>query len=453
MDSLRSLTRWIGHSAQDTDKEEKFDPRVHLCYLPPQKKISMQDLLLQPSPTASPIAGTTPFSLLSPKGVRAYRKALFQQEIIDQCASSPFPGTLVLRNAVKHSQFIKDFWTHPETMRIVSDACGVPLEIVMPTEIAHTNIQVEGATISEMTSNLKVEPSVEQLDLTPEDRAYDPLKDESSIIPWHYDSYPYVCVLMLSETHGMVGGETYIKKGNGEAQKVEGPKMGYAVMLQGGEVEHLAARAKGVKERISTITSYRSKVPNVYDSSYLSNVRPYADLGSLYPGWAQYRLRKLRDEITHSLSKLESQHGSCFQPEELQSIIVRQIDYMQQTSRQMVPVEYHDRILKKYGKAVYYNVSAIWKAVQSLPEFESLASSADQRRAWMPESAYWFDLQTTIERIRLGQPLQSNFGFRPWTESRKYYMGDELLRQGLNEVFLDWLGFSGLWDLYSASIK
>jgi hypothetical protein len=152
----------------------------------------MQDLLLQPSPTASPIAGTTPFSLLSPKGVRAYRKALFQQEIIDQCASSPFPGTLVLRNAVKHSQFIKDFWTHPETMRIVSDACGVPLEIVMPTEIAHTNIQVEGATISEMTSNLKVEPSVEQLDLTPEDRAYDPLKDESSIIPWQYVSI-YLC--------------------------------------------------------------------------------------------------------------------------------------------------------------------------------------------------------------------------------------------------------------------
>ena len=26
---------------------------------------------------------------------------------------------------------------------------------------------------------------------------------------------------MLSDTEGMIGGETYIKKGNGEAQKVE----------------------------------------------------------------------------------------------------------------------------------------------------------------------------------------------------------------------------------------
>jgi len=54
----------------------------------------------------------------------------------------------------------------------------------MPIEIGHTNIQVEGTTITEMSSNLTVEPSVEKLDLSPEDRAYDPLKDKSSIIPW-----------------------------------------------------------------------------------------------------------------------------------------------------------------------------------------------------------------------------------------------------------------------------
>lgn len=144
----------------------------------------MQDLLLKQSATASSIAGTTPFPLLSPIGVRAYRKALFQQNVIDKCASSPFPGTLVLRDTVKQSQFIRDLWTHPETMRIVSEACGVPLEVVMPTEIGHTNVQVEGASVSEMCSNLKVEPSVEKLELSPEDRTYDPLKDKSSIIPW-----------------------------------------------------------------------------------------------------------------------------------------------------------------------------------------------------------------------------------------------------------------------------
>ncbi|KAL2817958.1 hypothetical protein BDW59DRAFT_181961 [Aspergillus cavernicola] len=448
MSPLRLLGRWTGFSGQDSVKEEEFNPRVHLNYVPPQKKITMQDLLLNQRSTASPIAGTTPFPLLSPKGVRAYRKALFQQDVLDKCASSPFPGTLVLRDAVKLSKFIRDFWTHPETMRIVSEASGVPLEVVMPTEIGHTNIQVEGTTIPEMTRNLRVEPLVEKVELSPEDRAYDPLTDKSSIIPWHYDSYPYVCVLMLSETHGMVGGETYIRKGDGEAQKVEGPQIGYAVMLQGGEVEHLAARAKGVKERISTITSYRSKRPNVYDSSYITNVRPYADLDSLYPEWAQYRLRKLRDETTHYLNKVEKGSGSAFQREELESIINQQIDYLQRTARQMVPPKYQEQIQEKYGKAAYYDAFRIWETVQSLPEFERLASSTDQNRRWMPESVYWMDLQQSIERIRMGKPPDSTSRNHPWPNSRKYYMGDELLGQGLNEVFLDWLESSGLWDLY-----
>ena len=144
----------------------------------------MRELLLRQSPAASPIAGTVPFPLLSSEGVKAYRRALFQEDVIKKCASLPFPGTLVLRDAVKQSKFINDFWTHPETMRILSEAVGVSLEVVMPTEIGHTNIQVEGTTIAEMASNLKVEPVIEKVELSDEDRRYDPLKDASSIIPW-----------------------------------------------------------------------------------------------------------------------------------------------------------------------------------------------------------------------------------------------------------------------------
>jgi hypothetical protein len=144
----------------------------------------MRDLLLDQGTSASSIAGTTPFPLLSREGVRAYRRGLFQQKVLDQCASSPFPGTLVLRDVEKQSSFIKDFWMHPQTMRIVSEAVGIPLEVVMPAEIGHTNIQVEGETVSEMTKKLQVEPSAERVELSAEERAYDPLKDSSAIIPW-----------------------------------------------------------------------------------------------------------------------------------------------------------------------------------------------------------------------------------------------------------------------------
>lgn len=40
---------------------------------------------------------------------------------------------------------------------------------------------------------------------------------------WHFDSYPFVCVTMLSDCTGMVGGETALKTGTGEIMKVRGP--------------------------------------------------------------------------------------------------------------------------------------------------------------------------------------------------------------------------------------
>jgi len=47
--------------------------------------------------------------------------------------------------------------------------------------------------------------------------------DEEAIVGWHRDSYPFVCVLMMSDTAGMVGGETALRTGTGEIKKVRGP--------------------------------------------------------------------------------------------------------------------------------------------------------------------------------------------------------------------------------------
>lgn len=50
-------------------------------------------------------------------------------------------------------------------------------------------------------------------------------EDESPIVDWHTDSYPFVCVTMLSDCIDMVGGETALRKGDGEVVKVRGPQM------------------------------------------------------------------------------------------------------------------------------------------------------------------------------------------------------------------------------------
>ncbi len=48
--------------------------------------------------------------------------------------------------------------------------------------------------------------------------------DEEAIVGWHRDSYPFVCVLMMSDTTNMVGGETALRTGTGEIKKVRGPQ-------------------------------------------------------------------------------------------------------------------------------------------------------------------------------------------------------------------------------------
>ncbi len=48
---------------------------------------------------------------------------------------------------------------------------------------------------------------------------------ERPVVGWHTDSYPFVCVLMLSDCTSMIGGETALRTGTGEVLKVRGPQM------------------------------------------------------------------------------------------------------------------------------------------------------------------------------------------------------------------------------------
>jgi hypothetical protein len=52
-----------------------------------------------------------------------------------------------------------------------------------------------------------------------------PEDDGKAVVDWHRDSYPFVCVLMMSDTTGMIGGETALKTGRGDVMKVRGPTM------------------------------------------------------------------------------------------------------------------------------------------------------------------------------------------------------------------------------------
>ena len=92
----------------------------------------------------------------------------------------------------------------------------------MDFEIAHINISVK----SEKQKAEELEAFVDKK-LTEDDEgiAGCPWEDDKPIVDWHTDSYPFVCVTMLSDCTNMIGGETALRTGDGDIVKVRGPQM------------------------------------------------------------------------------------------------------------------------------------------------------------------------------------------------------------------------------------
>ncbi|KAG9966685.1 hypothetical protein KCU61_g67, partial [Aureobasidium melanogenum] len=426
-------------------EEDVFDPKIHLEYSPAENVFSLADLGIEEHEYTTPIAGCTPFKLLSMEGVMAYRRALLRKKVFDECAGYPFPGTVTLRNVAKVSKFVSDFWTHPRTVSIISDALGIKVEAIMPTEIGHTNIQVSGP--GDVLGQLRVQPSQEALPLTDEEEAYDPLSG-SSVIPWHVDSYPYVCIIMLSDTTHMKGGETYIS--GKDIQAVKGPSLGTAVVLQGGQVKHLAARTFGSAERITTITSFRAAEVGRFDDSRLANLRAYDNLPELYSQWSVYRLRKMRDEINAALVEIDrtTQAGHTFVHQKTENLCEELSKYAKRTARQMVDPEIRDDLARKYGAHGIAKASDYWQKVRNMPRGRVMIAEATKfAEDNMPRMKnYTLDWCQTRARIQRGARERGTNGLIVWDEKVDYFLGDELEAQGLNEILLYWMDRTGLME-------
>ena len=113
----------------------------------------------------------------------------------------------MLLTDVRRAPFIYSAWKSSELLAKISQVAGIDLVPVFDYDIATINISIGGAGT----------------DLTPSlDR---PLDDNLPSVAWHYDSFPFVCVTMISNCESMVGGETVLRTGTGETMKVRGPAM------------------------------------------------------------------------------------------------------------------------------------------------------------------------------------------------------------------------------------
>jgi hypothetical protein len=195
-------------------------------------------------------------------------------------------------------------WKSPAVLEKVSQIAGIDLVPSFDFEIANINISVrdEKSNVEEMVQMVS--------------------DNELPAVAWHYDSFPFVCVTMLSDCTGMVGGETALRMPSGDIMKVRGPAMvrspnsystlpmsnilsfqGTAVVLQGRYIEHQALKALGGRERISMVTCFRPKDPLVKDETVLVGVRGISNLNELYTQYTEYRLEILEERIRHQLKK------------------------------------------------------------------------------------------------------------------------------------------------------
>lgn len=91
----------------------------------------------------------------------------------------------------------------------------------MDFEIAHINISTQTEEQKRQVLDAIAEKKSRDAD---EGVSGCPWEDDEPIVDWHTDSYPFVCVTMLSDCTQMLGGETALRTGDGSIRKVRGPQ-------------------------------------------------------------------------------------------------------------------------------------------------------------------------------------------------------------------------------------
>lgn len=120
-----------------------------------------------------------------------------------------------------YAPFVYDTWKSPETLAIISKIAGIDLVPQMDFEIGHVNISMQTEEQKRESVAAAFEKTNREAD---EGVAGCPWEDDKPIVDWHTDSYPFVCVTMLSDCSTMMGGETALRTGHGDIMKVRGPQ-------------------------------------------------------------------------------------------------------------------------------------------------------------------------------------------------------------------------------------
>ncbi|RFU31089.1 hypothetical protein B7463_g5237, partial [Scytalidium lignicola] len=278
----------------------KFDPKIHLNYIPPDHIYTMSELGV-PANGTSDLAATEPFQLATEAAVVELRRELLQPNTLKRRIHWWPRSPACLRGFTKEeAPFTHAFWTSREVIKVMEDIAGIEMEPSLPYEIGHTNVQL-GAGGREGLKDLDLYPVPVPAGWTEKKSEYDNVPVDN----WHMDSFPYSCVMMLSNTEKMVGGETAIQLSDGTVKKLRGTSLGSAIFIQGRHLSHAALRAYNTGERITMVCPYRAAHPALRDDTEITNSLQLSYLNELYGQFALERFRVLKKKSEYMIEKLE----------------------------------------------------------------------------------------------------------------------------------------------------
>ncbi|EGV63717.1 hypothetical protein PSN45_004214 [Yamadazyma tenuis] len=284
----------------------KFDPNEHILYKDEDydtfRKLTLQDLGIHKThvPRVSDLAVTDPFPLFTKEACDMMKWESFQLKCLDKYGRLPklargFTSLdFQICGYINHAPFTKAAWTHPRTQEILNNIAGINLKIMFDYEIAHINASLINKDF-------------------PVGQKMGEEADMATIYDWHYDSNSFVIVLMLSTNDDMIGGKTGLIDGNERVISISEPKVGYACLLQGRVVRHVATKPVTNHERISSVVGYIPESVEITDTTVLTSFKPSVLPRSIhdeyYPAWCEYRFSRLEEMLKHKKEQLKRKEG------------------------------------------------------------------------------------------------------------------------------------------------
>ncbi|KAF8532191.1 hypothetical protein JB92DRAFT_3104298 [Gautieria morchelliformis] len=308
-----------------------FEPSIHLAPHYQSPPVIKMDELGYNATADSDIAATKPFPLFTLDAVRRIRGELFDHNTLaDHLYSDTLSPSVVRGVCPERARFIYEAWTHPAVVERLNDAAGIALTPVYDYEIGHVNLQLGPRGWAGLTADPDLPDSVGSL-ATDEEITPTLMRKPN----WHKDSYPFVCILMLSESSHLQGGRTVVRRADGSEMFCDLPPIGHAMILQGGHIEHAVSPTDSTQERVSMVTSFRPINPLARDICELTTVRTVSDVPTLHKQWCQYRMKVLALRAEAMAAKLEDKNLEGIE-EEMGKFVKEQGEFLAHTWGEMI---------------------------------------------------------------------------------------------------------------------